>query len=547
VGTTNFIATAGTSSKTNVVSIINVDIEQTNVYVCASCTNNCTNIVFSLTNSVANAVWSLSPTNVVNGLPASIVASNATSITVAPGTANTNYTVKAWSPDLPTCTDTATLSALRVQIVESNVWAVVNTNVVLHLTNSTAQVDWLLVPSNVVNGASLVGGGGTATLATGTLITNYTIIARSQHLTNCLAVVPVNVFSGAVTNLKFNWDPAAATGDALNIRADYNTPYNLTHGEWVAGTSTNYPAAYTTNRTVTLRARLAVSTNVTSGTIWAESTDSGGSLGNILKATVSFLNGTSGWVAVTLAGATTNCVAKTVETWRWKIENINGSGSAAMSLNESGPHTIYTLLGEPQAPWDNTADSQRNAWVVVLDRPCTWATGSTNAAHLVSKVTTNSYSMPDVTYDGGQHFTFPDKNQFHLKALLAALAGGGAVQMDCRDFANWVHALTASVGVASQYRVVQRMPGNDGFDYNYLLPSGHAAWSTGWWNFHQFGWWNGRVCDASTKLDGDADPTKAPHVERLAVGDMTQADYLDALTETAGVTDVETGTCVLTD
>jgi hypothetical protein len=54
---------------------------------------------------------------------------------------------------------------------------------------------------------------------------------------------------------------------------------------------------------------------------------------------------------------------------------------------------------------------------------------------------------------------------------------------------------------------------------------------------------------ALQKLDNDNDPTQGPgnsnHVEKLSIGDMTQTDYLDKLTETPDVTDIETGTCVL--
>jgi len=41
----------------------------------------------------------------------------------------------------------------------------------------------------------------------------------------------------------------------------------------------------------------------------------------------------------------------------------------------------------------------------------------------------------------------------------------------------------------------------------------------------------------------DDHPESAPHEARLASGDMTQSDYLDKLTETPDVTDVETGVC----
>jgi hypothetical protein len=103
------------------------------------------------------------------------------------------------------------------------------------------------------------------------------------------------------------------------------------------------------------------------------------------------------------------------------------------------------------------------------------------------------------------------------------------------------------VGESAQYRVIDRTSSPFTFTYNYILPAGHEHWDTSIWNFHQVGWWNSKICDAALKLDNDSDPTQGPgddnHIEKLSVGDMIQADYLDKFTETPDVTDVQTGTC----
>jgi len=51
------------------------------------------------------------------------------------------------------------------------------------------------------------------------------------------------------------------------------------------------------------------------------------------------------------------------------------------------------------------------------------------------------------------------------------------------------------------------------------------------------------VGDAACRIDNDADPTSSPFTWKLAVGDMSQSQYLDKLTENQDVTDIETGTC----
>lgn len=354
-----------------------------------------------------------------------------------------------------------------------------------------------------------------------------------------------------LTNLKFNHDPGASTNEAVNIRKDYGAAYAISNGEWTKNEA-NFPVCYTTNKTVTIKARFKVYTeSITNADIWAVSTDTGGSLGDVIKTNVTFANGVSSpeYVTFQVSGTTPPCIQKTTsDVWQWKIGNVNGNPTLGRDLNKSGPHTVYTILSEPVAPWDNTAGSKSNVWTRVLDKSCSWGNGCVTGSAVLSNIVTHSYSM-GVVYDGYPHYTYPSYTQFHLQALLDALAAPGTVNMDCRDFANWTHSLSGSVGESAQYRVVTRTASPYYFTYNYILPSGHSNWETDNWSFHQVGWWNSRVCDAAAKLDDDDDPTQGPgnsnHVEKLSVGDMTQTEYLDKLTETPNVTDIETGTCVV--
>ena len=351
-----------------------------------------------------------------------------------------------------------------------------------------------------------------------------------------------------VTDIKFNWDTGASTNDAINIRQDYNTPYDITNGEWVRG-GTNIPVCYTTNKAVTIRARFTVQpVGITNADIWAVTTGSGG-FPDVVRTNVSFTNGVSSpeYVTLQLSRTTTNCIHKDSFVWQWRMENTNGTGSSAYDLNTSGVHTVYTILNEPVPPWTNTAGNVSNVWARILDKSCPWASGCVSGSSVISNIVTHSYSMPGVEYNPDQHYTRGNYTEFHLQELIDAMDLPGNDQMDCRDFANWVHTLSGSVGEVAQYRVLRRPI--FAFTYNYILPSGAANWVTGSWNFHQVVWWNLRVGDAAAKLDNDADPTQGPgnanHVEKLAIGDMTQADYLDKLTETPNVTDIETGTCDL--
>ena len=306
------------------------------------------------------------------------------------------------------------------------------------------------------------------------------------------------------------------------------------------------------NESVMIKARFTVQPeSITNADIWATAIVTEGSLGDVLETNVTFSGGVSSpeYVTFQIFDTMPSCIQKTaVDAWQWKTENANGSGSAACNMNTSGVHTVYTVLAEPVSPWDNTAGNALNVWTRILDKACSWANGCVTGTQVLSNIVTQSYSMR-VIYDGAQHYTYLGYTQFHLQALLDDMNAAGTVYMDCRDFANWTHTLSGSVGESAQYRVITRTTYPNYFTYNYILPSGWSNWNTDNWAFHQVGWWNSRVCDSSLKLDNDSDPTQGPgnsnHVEKLSVGDMTQTDYLNKLTETPDVTDIETGTCVL--
>jgi hypothetical protein len=237
---TNYVVTATSTDLTNLTATatlqaLRVEIEQTNVFACASCTNNCTNITFSVTNSTDRLNWTLTPSNLVNG--ATITGTGATA-TVWPGSLQTNYIITATSTDLSNCVSTATLQALHVDILETNVWVMGNTNVVIHLTNSTSRVNWSLTPSNLVDGASLTVNGATVTVVTGTLLTNYTIAAVAQDLTNCVDTAMLSNMSVTLSNVSF-------TGHYAVRRDDDSGDYQAPH--WTAMQSG--PVAYTRNTT----------------------------------------------------------------------------------------------------------------------------------------------------------------------------------------------------------------------------------------------------------------------------------------------------------
>jgi hypothetical protein len=259
---------------------------------------------------------------------------------------------------------------------------------------------------------------------------------------------------------------------------------------------TNIPACYTANRAVTVKARLVVQpASVTNAAIWAVSTDTDGSLGDVVKTNVTFFGGVSRpeYMTFHVSGHTPNCVKKTTtDMLQWKMGNVNNSGSAACDLNSSGSHIVYTVLSDPVAPWNNTVTNQKNAWTVILNYVCDWASTGADEADIVTKITTSAYSGFGKTYDWSQSHTYG--THCDLRAMLSDSV------VDCRDMSAVVQLFSSILGGSTVQ--VRRVDGP--FDYKHILAIGSSTWAGGGWNFHQFGWHADTVNDACVKLKESA-------------------------------------------
>ena len=269
---------------------------------------------------------------------------------------------------------------------------------------------------------------------------NYAYLSRFS----LIHVLDVPVLKVELTNIKFNHDTTSSASDAINIRQDYSTPIDISHGEWIKG-GANHPAAYTADNSVTIKARFTVQPDsITNADIWAVSTDSDGSLGDVVKRTVTFSGGISvgdanGYVEFSISENTPTVVKKTsTDTWQWKAENINGA-SVVCDFDVSGPHTVYTILGEPMSPWVNTFGNQRNAWVSALNFAvitCN-ATGSATEDDAMYAITTHLYTIP---YTGASQFLTVDGIFCYSNYMMMSLA-------NCLDSAVGLEATGCLLGV----------------------------------------------------------------------------------------------------
>jgi hypothetical protein len=387
----------------------------------------------------------------------------------------------------------------------------------------------------------------------------------------------VSVFLEAI---KLNHDGAAATSDALNIRRNKTTAVNVP--EWVRGASTtpeDAPAAYsiaeTKGNTLTIQARFTTDvqklkkkgmqiravdpTSKPSGGPgcsggcsgflqwlgWLIQLLAGNVLGDVKARWVSFDN--SGWSAFEtfqLQHVRLWDVGVGIHTtsWRWQYREKQNDPWTDFATSE---HRIYVLLEIPKAPWQQTPYTSANTqlpWTDVLDRACMWAVGATTRDQAAEKVTRNVYGLGPsiVEYDcpnGGS--SWYSGGSFSCTAFLDRLAGGPGLgkYVNCSDCATIVSTFANAVGCD----LWQSRMGYY-FDLNELLAIGSNVWQTacGWggFSYHEVAWKDGctandPVWDACLQVDGDGDPTTAPHTPllpaNLRFGTPGSMDYLDRL------------------
>ena len=173
-----------------------------------------------------------------------------------------------------------------------------------------------------------------------------------------------------VTNIKFNHDTSSSSKDAINIRRSCAKGIDISNGEWIDSGDivTNEPFCYTTNRAVTVKARFEASGFITSAVIRATCAGAGGSLSSLLPTNVVFAGGVSSpeYVEFSLTNRTLSCIDRSGGgVLDWSADSINEQSGCDM--NNSGPHLVYTILGEPKPPWDNKYGEHENAWTNALE------------------------------------------------------------------------------------------------------------------------------------------------------------------------------------
>jgi hypothetical protein len=377
--------------------------------------------------------------------------------------------------------------------------------------------------------------------------------------------------------IKFNHNPSSATTDALNIRK--NATQFVTVPEWRRGISINpedSPAAYAKSEvagnTVTIQARFSrLDPAITSAQVRAIDPTgnppegqgclgfllrllyiliralTGNVLGEVRERTVTFpASGQTDFLTFQLKDTRIHRVgvgARTT-TWRWQYRLNRRSPWIDFATTQ---HRIYIILRVPSLPWQQTPYSSSNTqlpWTEVLDHACSWGVLATTPDDAATRVTQAVYNLGPgtVEYDcpGGGSTHYGGNVTAFLDRLRGGLGNGRYI--NCSDCATFVSTFANILGCD----LWQSRMGYS-FGLNPLLAIGSSVWqpACGWSGFfyHEVAWKGActasdAVFDACLKVDGDADPTTAPHtallVANMPFGNPGDGQYRDRLATPAG-------------
>ncbi|NCA71280.1 MAG: hypothetical protein EOM91_14505 [Sphingobacteriia bacterium] len=339
----------------------------------------------------------------------------------------------------------------------------------------------------------------------------------------------------AITAIRFDWNSATIGNDALSLRRNYST--DAPSPSWQLGVSSNYadsPACYAIKETVgnTLAIRVALRANGLSGAYVRAL--GGNRLGPVAERFVSFnSSGYSGYETFELATPTFHAygIDGFNARWRWQWREKPGDTWRELLTTR---HRVYVILRVPTLPWVQTAGSMALPWTDALEIACGWAKGATDAVAAATAITAAYNGSGRVSYDTVLGQTKYGAGPFNLTQMLARINGGVGLgeKVNCTDSANTVSTLANLVGCD----LWQSRMGSS-FDLNAVIAVGYGTWAVpfnGGFNYHEVAWTGActeyeRVYDGCLQVDGDADPTAAPHTPLLPVdmvfGNCTAMDY----------------------
>jgi hypothetical protein len=212
--------------------------------------------------------------------------------------------------------------------------------------------------------------------------------------------------------LYFNYNTGCSCSDALNIKMNETEPVHIP--EWKNGQKP-YPAAYTRNKRITVKAIFSAAQGITRAKIGAHS-GSPGYLGDISARVVHFnKEGISDPVYFHVSGKTPKEIKSFNQEWQWFCRDLEEKESPKVCIGNT-INRIYIVLDEPQSPWATC--NQTKPWAEVLDYSCKWADGETTPEGAASKITKCLFTGICGCYQYGPGYTASTCENFELTNFL---------------------------------------------------------------------------------------------------------------------------------
>ena len=263
-------------------------------------------------------------------------------------------------------------------------------------------------------------------------------------------VATVSVHRFTVDEIKFNHDFGTCASDAVNLRKNAEEAYDFSHGEWWMGGESlkNDPVCYAGNTTPTVKVRFKVSPPLSSARISAATVDSVSPLGGLASQDVTFSGGVSPWVEFQSDAVIPRVVRKVDHRWEWSVSKIGGQDVTSFVCATTGPHRVYTLLGEPKLPWKpnaNGGDSKNNIWTSALDFCNTFLDLRSDPHNAFATITIRFYYNMGFRYDteNSRSHYWDAIGTFELSNYMA----GTDSRVNCHDQAYGIATFAGLVGI----------------------------------------------------------------------------------------------------
>ncbi len=263
-----------------------------------------------------------------------------------------------------------------------------------------------------------------------------------------------------------------------------------------------------------------------------------GSLGGVRRKTVNPVFNASGLtkpIDFELMWPLPAAVGKPDVTFDWYARR-NPGPSIPVSVGATS-HRLYLVLAKPTAPW-----VAELPWIAALEIACGWAAGAATVDDAATRITERYYNCGRVKYDDVNGGTWYGNGTYALAKMIERLNGGTGLgqKVNCTDSANTVSTFANLVGCDLWQSKMASNPDLNlsKFKLNPILAIGYpppSPWPTwGGFRYHEVAWKGActesdRLFDGCLMVDGDADPTSAPHAwtlpTNLLFGDCATMNY----------------------